>query len=44
MRLREVNIWMRLLRAEGNCRKGACKILKIMMVEKATAASIVLPS
>jgi hypothetical protein len=35
---------MRLLRAEGNWRSGACKILKIMIVENATDASIVLPN
>jgi hypothetical protein len=32
-----------LLNEEGNCFKGACKILNIMIVEKATVASILFP-
>jgi hypothetical protein len=42
--LREVNIWIRLLRAEGNCRRGDWRMLKIMMVEKAIVASMLFPS
>ena len=37
---KEVNIWMRLLSAEGNCLSGDWRMLKIMIVEKAIVASI----
>lgn len=35
---------MILLKAEGNCLRGACKMLNIMIVEKAIAASIWFPT
>ena len=35
---------MRLERAEGNCLRGDCRILKIMMVEKAMVGSMSYPS
>lgn len=35
---------MRLERAEGNWRRGDCKMLKIMIVEKAMVASMEFPS